>query len=560
VLPDYRDLVRITDACDPAPTASQFPAPGTGFNGHGDLKVVVLTATDASGNASTCAFTVTAVDDTPPVITDAHCDDLSTTLTLDCNDPDGYAYWPSVDENCSYGVGIYLEGSTTPLPGGVIPYGPHTNVLVLVEDEGGNTATCVFNAEVVGDTPGPLRAASQAEYDGQVIETSSLDPLLAGTGDTAIPNGYNITVGDTAGNLQTMGVLSFDVSSLPTNAIITGAYVRLTRTQQWGEPLDLGMLRMDLSAPSLGDLLLEPSDFEAPAMVVDGGWPTPIPPGIGATMEIPLKPSAVNLLYGGSTVQCRLRFSIPTDNDKGSDGLVFASGEYGPGHPWTPEMVVLYYLEECLGCGEQPADPGTPDQVVTVRSSGLEDGHVEESQEDSSVGDTTSTRSQTISVGDTADDRQVLGLLSFDTSSIPDDAYIVSAQLALTRSTKRGDPQDLTLPLGDLVVDMRCVLSVPDFYGAVPEVESGDFQAFSRYEDVTAAPLTYPATNGALATGMIKDELLSEINKAGLTQFKVRFALEDNDNSRADQLLFFSGDMARIQAYQPSLTVTYRTP
>lgn len=48
------------------------------------------------------------------------------------------------------------------------------------------------------------------------------------------------------------------------------------------------------------------------------------------------------------------------------------------------------------------------------------------------------------------------------------------------------------------------------------------------------------------------------VNKAGLTQFRLAFAKDDNDDLGSDYLKFFSGNS--ISANQPQLTITYYVP
>ena len=49
------------------------------------------------------------------------------------------------------------------------------------------------------------------------------------------------------------------------------------------------------------------------------------------------------------------------------------------------------------------------------------------------------------------------------------------------------------------------------------------------------------------------------INKAGLTQFRLRFKLDDNNNAIANFISFYSGNYA-IAASRPTLTITYYIP
>ncbi|HVG40578.1 MAG TPA: family 10 glycosylhydrolase, partial [Chitinophagaceae bacterium] len=69
-LPDYRTMTVVSDDVTTTENIviTQSPAVGTIINGAGN-NVITLTATDASGKASSCTFSVIAEDKTPPVIT-----------------------------------------------------------------------------------------------------------------------------------------------------------------------------------------------------------------------------------------------------------------------------------------------------------------------------------------------------------------------------------------------------------------------------------------------------------------------------------------------------------
>ncbi len=67
-LPDYTAGVA-TDNCGVGLVVTQDPAAATIISGHGTIQIVKLVATDASGNADSCTFTVTLNDVTDPVAT-----------------------------------------------------------------------------------------------------------------------------------------------------------------------------------------------------------------------------------------------------------------------------------------------------------------------------------------------------------------------------------------------------------------------------------------------------------------------------------------------------------
>jgi hypothetical protein len=119
------------------PSGSVFPVGTT---------VVTSTATDSAGNQSTCTFTVTVIDRSPPVLI------CPANITVP-NDPG----------NCSAAVTFNVLASddcsaatvvSTPSSGSVFPLGT-TTVSSTATDAAGNTRTCTFTV-TVQDTTAPI--------------------------------------------------------------------------------------------------------------------------------------------------------------------------------------------------------------------------------------------------------------------------------------------------------------------------------------------------------------------------------------------------------------------
>src|SRR6185369_4842260 len=126
-----------TDNCSLANLVSS-PASGRSF--PLGVTTVTNTATDASGNISTCTFTVTVLDTQPPVIicpsnlvlaaNAGRCSRSNVTFTVNATD------------NCSVAnlVSSPASGSTFPL--GV------TTVTNTATDASGNTSTCTLTVTI----------------------------------------------------------------------------------------------------------------------------------------------------------------------------------------------------------------------------------------------------------------------------------------------------------------------------------------------------------------------------------------------------------------------------
>lgn len=198
-----------TDNCvitDTIVTPGTFDCDDLGEN------IVTLTVIDQSGNSSTCTATVTVIDEIPPV---ALCQDV--TVTLDSN---GIAIITTGDidngssDNCAIDT-MYLDQFEF----GCDDAGE--NIVVLtVEDEQGNTATCTATVTVLTTPPVALCQDITVDLDasgmvvitpGQVdngsfddcgIDTISVDPNTFTCEDTGVTV-VTLTVVDLSGNIST---------------------------------------------------------------------------------------------------------------------------------------------------------------------------------------------------------------------------------------------------------------------------------------------------------------------------------------------------------------------
>lgn len=190
-------------------------------------------------------------------------------------------------------------------------------------------------------------------------------------------------------------------------------------------------------------------------------------------------------------------------------------------------------------------------QELTFTSKRRQDGFVVERGENSDVGAfavSFGLGGLGLRVGDTFGDRQLKSVVSFDTSSIPDDATIVSATLRLRRGAVIGsNPFDGGF--GDLVVDIA-----QGVFGSSGRLRAEDFQAPAAALGVAtmSAPLVGDWSEGALDVAG-----LAAIDKTGRTQLRIAFEIDDNDDHHADLIGFFAGD-SFFPSLRPQLIVTYR--
>jgi hypothetical protein len=189
--------------------------------------------------------------------------------------------------------------------------------------------------------------------------------------------------------------------------------------------------------------------------------------------------------------------------------------------------------------------------TVTFTSQGANDGRTWESTETSNVGggsSATGTGADAIRVGDLTTDRQYRSIVSFDTSSLPDGAVITGATLRLVRGTSSGT-NPFTI-LGTCQVDVRS-----GFFGTGVGLANADFEAAASASAVGS--LSNAATDGASSQAGLNAAGLAAINKTGVTQFKLFFTTDDNDNNAYDYIGYFSGENATV-ANRPTLVVTYQ--
>jgi hypothetical protein len=193
----------------------------------------------------------------------------------------------------------------------------------------------------------------------------------------------------------------------------------------------------------------------------------------------------------------------------------------------------------------------TKAQPVVVQSTGAQDGWVLESSESSNAGGATDSTAITLRLGDDASKKQYRSILSFTTgASLPDDAVITKVTLKVKKSGVIGGGNPVTMFQG-FRVDIK-----KGFFGTLA-LQASDFQATAHK---TFGPFT-PALSG----GWYSIDLTSGkgyLNKletlSGLTQIRLRFGLDDNNNTVANYLSLFSGNAPATS--RPQLIIEYYVP
>jgi hypothetical protein len=186
--------------------------------------------------------------------------------------------------------------------------------------------------------------------------------------------------------------------------------------------------------------------------------------------------------------------------------------------------------------------------VVRFKSAGTYDGWILESGESTNAGGTFDRNATTFNLGDDQRDRQYKSIVSFDTSSLPDNATIVSTRLRVKRQGVVGTDPFTTH--GALLLEIR---NGP--FGSSAALGFGDFSAPVSSGTV---PSSFAADTSSWYAAELSSANLPFINKFGITQFRLFFSKDDNDDLDADYMKFFSGNS--IDDNEPELIITYSLP
>lgn len=186
--------------------------------------------------------------------------------------------------------------------------------------------------------------------------------------------------------------------------------------------------------------------------------------------------------------------------------------------------------------------------TVRFRSIATHDGWVLESGENTSAGGTGRVGGLIFILGDDGSNRQYRSILSFNTSILPDTATIVKVKLKIKRAGVAGTNPFTTH--GKLIFDMR-----KGFFGTSSGLAPADFQAFATKLNAGQFGST-PVSGGSAYLAFLPSTSFTYINKKGLTQFRLRFAMDDNNDAGADYMSFRSGDYS-VLSDRPELEIEY---
>lgn len=192
----------------------------------------------------------------------------------------------------------------------------------------------------------------------------------------------------------------------------------------------------------------------------------------------------------------------------------------------------------------------TVQRLQTLLSQGAQDGWILESGENANAGGTMDSAATILRLGDNATRKQYRSILSFDTSSLPDTAVITKVTLKVRRQgiTGRGNP---VATFQGFMVDIRKGL-----FGTA-SLQLTDWQAAANK---TVGPFSATPVSGWYMLDLTGAK--AYINKlttsGGLTQIRLRFKLEDNNDAVANVLSLYSGNAGTTN--RPQLQLEYYIP
>ncbi|MFK7933655.1 MAG: HYR domain-containing protein [Saprospiraceae bacterium] len=181
--PDFTQTITVTDNCTTLADLdiTQSPLAGTPLTGHEQAHTITVTATDESGNSSTCEVVVTTLDETAPMY--VCLDNQELTLDGSCaNTIPDFTTLISPTDNCTAIADLQI--TQTPAVGTAISGHNTTEAIkIVVADGNGNSTECDFTLTVVDETLPEFTCPTDQDIDlsedcNYVLEdfTTALNP------------------------------------------------------------------------------------------------------------------------------------------------------------------------------------------------------------------------------------------------------------------------------------------------------------------------------------------------------------------------------------------------
>ena len=308
-------------------------------------------------------------------------------------------------------------------------------------------------------------------------------------------------------------------------------------------PSVISILRID-THPTAATVVHFNVTFSEPVSGVDGSDFLLTTSGIsGAAMtEILFSGSSyfvtVNTGSGNGTIRLDVldNDSIVDSSNNPLGGVGIGNGNFIAGDIYTVNKIAYVAMSEKL------------------RSTGDSDGWVLEANAGTGVGVSKNSTAATFILGDDAYNRQYRSILSFPTYYLPDNAVITRVILTIKAQSVAGTNPFTTH--GNVLVDIR--YGPFGYFGpfGIKALQATDFQADASMGSVAVIP-NNPVGGWYWTT--LDSSAFKYINLTGITQLRLAFQLDTNDDSGADNVSFFSGDAVDQQS-RPHLLIEYFVP
>ena len=207
-------------------------------------------------------------------------------------------------------------------------------------DNGNFTSSEIYT--VIKSTPIDLTTAtfiSNKTNDGWVIESSEFSDQGGGVNSIS-PTFY---LGDNAEDRQFRTILDFTTSSLPDNAVITSATLKIKKLSVTGtDPFTTHQnVVVSINSGPFGDSALQETDFQAPASQDFAGMMLNAP--VDNWFSAAIDKSAFQYVNLTGSTQFRLRFQLDDNDDLGADTIKFYSGD-SVLLDYRPVLQIEYYV------------------------------------------------------------------------------------------------------------------------------------------------------------------------------------------------------------------------
>jgi Tol biopolymer transport system component len=189
----------------------------------------------------------------------------------------------------------------------------------------------------------------------------------------------------------------------------------------------------------------------------------------------------------------------------------------------------------------------------TFRSNGSNDGWVLESNENSNLGGSRNSTAQTFIIGDDENNRQYRSILHFPTYYLPDNAVITQAVLIIKSQGVVGTNPFTTHQ--NIAIDIRGGYFGSSGLFGLNSLDLADFQAPA---DMNSAGIIQNNPVSGWYWALLDSKSYPFINLTGVTQLRLMFQLDDNNDLGADYLAFFSGNYV-VVSDRPQLLIEYHT-